>query len=192
MPIVPTSILVLRLPQQPAQKCDPSWRPEPKDYEGLGTTVVEIVTPSATAAAAAASDIFVYETLGCIDQDTMLYNADNRQFQTIIILLPDTTDTTIRYWSNEEWTNRAVVGDGRWHVFFTTLLDGDLTENRHVSGKVRGDIFVLRLSDAKDRNGLRYYEDFEERDLDWDEELRKELMGKVERFVDARARSMMR
>ena len=188
MPIVPTSIYVLRLPQQPAHKSGSNWHAVEKNYEPLGTTNVDIVTPSTTTAA---SDIFVYETLGCIDQDTMLYNAAKRQFQPKVSLQPNTID---KHWSRSQdaWTNRAVVGDGKWHVLFTTSSDGALTENRHVKGKVRGDMFVLRLSEAKDGNGLSYYEDLEPRGLDWDMGLWKELMGKVERFVDARARLMMR
>ena len=188
MAIVPTSITVARFPQQPAHKPFPRFPPEPKNYEGLDTVSVELAASSTTAAA---SDTYLHEAPRSIDQNTMLYRADKRQFQPKISLQPDVA----KYWSHKAWTDRAVVGDDKYHAFFTTTSSSDggkLTENRHVRGKVRGDVFVLRLSDEKDADGRRYYVDLEPRELDWEAGRWRDLAGKVERFVEARGRLMAR
>ena len=189
MAIVPTSITVARFPQQPAHKPFPRYPPEPKNYEGLDTVSVKLAPSSTTVTAAL--DTHLYEALRSIDPNTMLYRADKLQFQPKISLQPDVA----KYWSHKAWTDRAVVGDDKYHVFFTTTSSSDggkLTENRHVGGKVRGDVFVLRLSDGKDANGRRYYVDLEPRELDWEAGRWEGLAGKVERFVEARGRLMAR
>ena len=84
------------------------------------------------------------------------------------------------------------MGDDKYHVLFTTYPDSKLTENRHLKGKVRGDAFVLKLSDKKDGNGLRYYVDCELLELDRGDGLWEDLAGKVERFMEARGRLMGR
>lgn len=52
-----------------------------------------------------------------------------------------------------------MVGGTKYHVLFTTSQDSNLRENRHAGGKVRGDIFVLKLSDTVDENKRRFYVD---------------------------------
>ena len=187
MAIVPTGITVAYLPQQPATRTKSGCHTESKACEYLSTVSVEIAT-SSTTAATAASDISLYETLQSIDQNTMLYRADKRQFQPKISLQPDVAE----YWSRNAWRNRAVVGDDKYHVLFTTSSDSKLTENRHLKGKVRGDVFVFKLSDEKDGNGMSYYVDLELLELDRGDGLWEDLAGKVERFMEARGRLMRR
>ena len=185
MAVVPTSITVARFPQQPAHKPYPRYPPEAKDYEFLETLKVELPTSSA-AAAAPPSDISLFG-----NQTTMLYDPDRCLFQPKISLQPDVVE---RHWSDNAWANRAVVGDDKYHVLFTTSLDSTLTANRHVSGKVRGDVFVLKLSDSnvKDGKGRRYYVDLDPKDLDWEYGRWEGLAKKVERFMEARGRLMAR
>ena len=52
-----------------------------------------------------------------------------------------------------------MVDDGKYHVLFTTSRNSELRENRHADGKVRGDIFVLKLSDTVDEKKRRFYVD---------------------------------
>lgn len=72
-------------------------------------------------------------------------------------LFPDTDERY--YWPTGAWKDRAVVGGTKYHVLFTTSQDSKLRENRHAGGKVRGDIFVLKLSDMVDENKRRFYVD---------------------------------
>lgn len=57
---------------------------------------------------------------------------------------------------------------------------------------MRGDVFVLRLSEDVDEEGRRYYVDLEEGELDRAEGVWEELAGMVERFVEERERLMAR
>lgn len=79
-----------------------------------------------------------------------------------------------------------------YHVLFITSLDGNLTENRHVKGKVRGDIFVLRLSKTVDEDGRRYYVDLEPRHLDWEAGSWEVLKWEVENFMEVRGQFVTR
>ena len=71
-------------------------------------------------------------------------------------------------------------------MLFTTSSDDNLTENRHVKGKVRGDIFVLRLSETVDKDGRRYYVDVKPRDLDGKSGSWEVLRAEVEQFMEVR------
>ena len=183
MPTVPTSIRIARLPQQPAHKSDLRCPTEPIAFEALDTVNVE-TGPKSTFPVVTAFEIIAYQMLRCIDDDTMRYDAAKRQFRPTIRLQPDTA----RYWSRDAWGNRAVVGDERYHVLFTTSSsssdEGEVTENRHMKGKVSGDVFVLRLSEERDADGRRFYVDLEEEDRGY--RLWEYLAGMVERFVESR------
>lgn len=72
-------------------------------------------------------------------------------------VFPDTDER--KYWPTGAWKKRAVVSGVEYHVLFTTSQDSKLRENRHAGGKVRGDIFVLKLSDTVDENKRRFYVD---------------------------------
>ena len=84
------------------------------------------------------------------------------------------------------------VRNDRYHVLFTTSSDDNLTENRHMKGKVRGDIFVLRLSETVDEDGRRYYLDVKPRDLDGKSGSWEVIREEVETFMEWRGQFVAR
>lgn len=88
--------------------------------------------------------------------------------------------------------DRTEVRHNWYHVLFTTSLDGNLTENRHVKGKVRGDIFVLRLSKTMDEEGRGYYVDIKPHHLDWTAKSWEVLERAVENFMEVRGQFVTR
>ena len=68
---------------------------------------------------------------------------------------------TIQHWKIEGWEKRVAHGTTKHHVFFTRSRRG-LIVKRHLGYQVSGDVFILKLSDTKDENGLRFYVDMED------------------------------
>lgn len=96
--------------------------------------------------------------------------------QPAVDLLPDTRS---KYWPAEAWEARAAWalkleprlalelepdGPPLRHCFFTMHTD-NLERNKRVGNHVWGDVFVLRVSDARDENGRRFYVDEKPEDL---------------------------
>ena len=172
---VPTSITVVRYPAQQAHKLDPCFPAEGIHHEDLGTVEVDLMSRF-EAGDRIMSDFKVSQS---VDQrpDTMFYRVEKGQSQPLVILQPDTE----KFWPRSAWEDRAVVGNDKFHVLFTTSSDSNLMENRHVHGKVRGDIFVLKLSDTVGEDGFRYYADMElgewEKENKLWEDFVKEIIG---------------
>lgn len=81
-------------------------------------------------------------------------------------LLPDTRG---KYWPAEAWEKRAaweLLDDIPLRHFFFTKHTDNLTENKNLENRVSGDVFVLRVSDAIDENGRRFYVDTTPEELD--------------------------
>ena len=96
--------------------------------------------------------------------------------QPAVDFLPDTRG---KYWPAEAWEKRAawaleleprlaleLMPDGPplRHCFFTMHTD-NLERNKRVGNQVSGDVFVVRVSDARDENGRRFYVDEKPEDL---------------------------
>ena len=96
--------------------------------------------------------------------------------QPAVDFLPDTRG---KYWPAEAWETRAAWalqlerrlavelepdGPPLRHCFFTMHTD-NLERNKRVGNQVSGDVFVLRVSDARDENGRRFYVDEKPEDL---------------------------
>ena len=145
MVIVPTSITALVYPAQSPSTIDPRCPPASEEYRFLNMVNVDVDIPSSSSSS---SDRFYYPQVS---------------------LQPDINSE--KYWAPkaEAWKDRAVIvvvggGAKKFHILLTMSQSGHLQENRHVSGgggKVRGAIFVLRLSDTMDEGGRRYYVDIE-------------------------------
>ena len=87
----------------------------------------------------------------------MIRTYDDNVPQPNVSLLPDVRDR----WDDEAWEERAVLGTRRYHIFFTRSRSEFLEHNRHTRYSTWGDVFILKLSDAKDENGRRFYVDLE-------------------------------
>ena len=79
-------------------------------------------------------------------------------FQPDISLLP-----SIESWHGDAWQNRAVLpmsipGGDTYHMLFTKL-NSEEHMNRHANRRVRGDLYILKVSERKDQGGRRFYED---------------------------------
>ena len=76
-----------------------------------------------------------------------------------IRLLPDLRGI----WGEEGWKQRAVAARaGGYHMFYTLARGGSLAPNKRTGWKVRqvhGDMFLLKVSQAVDDQGYRFYED---------------------------------
>lgn len=83
---------------------------------------------------------------------------------------------TVQHWKTEGWEKRVALGTTKHHIFFTRSRSG-LIPNRHLGYHVSGDVFILKLSDIKYENGLRFYVDME------DNLQHEELLGLVMRFM---------
>lgn len=84
---------------------------------------------------------------------------DRSVMQPNIRLLPDLRQD----WGDEGWEKRAVVAKaGAYHLFYTLAKGGLLAPNKRTgwtTPQVHGDMFLLKVSEAEDDKGHRFYED---------------------------------
>ena len=95
-------------------------------------------------------------SLPVISSHSIMYS--NGPPQPKVSLLPDTRK---EHWSAEAWKKRAIFGDSKYHIFYTTHVGNGLKSNKSFQDIVSGDAFVVKLSGAKDRDGHLFYEDIE-------------------------------
>lgn len=116
--------------------------------------------------------------------DAMVYCGDKHQLEPRITLQPDTGT----YWSRSStaWKDRAVLGNIEYHAFFTTSSDPALDINSRVSPDLRGEVFLLKLSDTVDENGLRFYVDFPQVTSQSECVIVDRCLEQVRRFVENR------
>ena len=86
--------------------------------------------------------------------DAMVYRDDSPQLQPKITLQPDTGTCWSR--SSTARKDRAVLGNIQHHAFFTTFSDPALKINSFVSPDLRGEVFLLKLSNTVDENVYGY------------------------------------
>lgn len=91
-----------------------------------------------------------------------------------------------KYWPTGAWKERAVVDGAKYHVLFTTSQDSEIRENRHAGSKVRGDIFVLKLSDTVDENKRRFYVDMVPGEWESEKVVWEDLVKKMVKVRKAR------
>lgn len=122
--------------------------------------------------------------------DAMVYRGDKHQLEPKITLQPDTGT----YWSRSSiaWKDRAVLGNIQYHAFFTISSDPALDINSRVSPDLRGEVFVLKLSDTVDENGLRFYVDFPQVTSQSECVIVDRCIEQVRRFVENRPHAMHR
>ena len=63
----------------------------------------------------------------------------------------------IATWGKEGWEKRAVLGHKDIHIIYTQA-EGSLIPNKHVDGRVSGDVILARVAAQRGKNGW-YYED---------------------------------
>ena len=120
--------------------------------------------------------------------DAMVYCNDKLQLQPKITLQPDTGT----YWSRSStaWKERAVLGNIQYHAFFTTSSDPALKINSVISDYLRGEVFLLKLSNTVDENGLRFYVDFPQKVSQRESVLVDRCLEQVSRFIENRPHAM--
>ena len=82
------------------------------------------------------------------------------RFQPDIHLLPN----TVRHWDIngfQGWGRRAAIHLKGYHLFYLREKDARLPLNKHAGYRVPGKMFLLQLSDARDKTGHRFYVDFD-------------------------------
>ena len=80
------------------------------------------------------------------------------RYQPDIRLLPDTGDC----WKTEGWRGwgkRAAIDLRGYHLFYLREQGTPLDSNRHAEYQVPGKMFLLKVSDARDKDGRRFYVD---------------------------------
>ena len=121
--------------------------------------------------------------------DAMVYCDDKHQLQPKITLQPD-TGTYWSRWSSTAWKDRAVLGNIEYHAFFTTSSDPALNMNSRVSPDLRGEVFLLKLSNTVDENGLRFYVDFPQVTSQSEYVIVDRCLEQVRRFTESRPHAM--
>ena len=116
--------------------------------------------------------------------DAMVYCDDKHQLEPKVTLQPDTGT----YWSRSStaWKDRSVLGNIKYHAFFTTSSDPALNVNSCVSPDLRGEVFLLKLSNMVDENGLRFYVDFPQATSQSEYVIVDRCLEQVRRFIENR------
>ena len=151
MAVAPKSIRVLVLPQD---NPDPGDKPDFR-YETLETVRTDIrpsnPAPDDWATLKAVADRQAAKV-------HMVYYFNESTPQPNVSRLPDFGKT---HWHPEAWEKRGVLGTAGYHIFFTLSNSKDLARNRNVGYAVKGDAFIVKLSDTEDDTGRRFYVDLE-------------------------------
>ena len=86
----------------------------------------------------------------------MMYHYNESASQPNITFLPDTYNSG--HWGQGAWEKRCVVGAGKMHLLYTLSRNG-MSRNPKVENLVCGDVFILKISDSTDEDGLNFYVD---------------------------------
>ena len=101
------------------------------------------------------------------------------RYQPDIRLLPDTRDC----WKTEDWRGwgkRAAIDLKGYHLFYLRDEVTPLNFNKHAEYQVQGEMFLLKVSDARDKTGRRFYVDVDCGAEDLDDLIKS--LGTVEYF----------
>ena len=83
-------------------------------------------------------------------------------YQPDISLLPNIKE----HWPGEAWDKRAVARPSSNHHLFYTQHKENLQTNPHLQDIMSGDAIILKVSDEKDKDGLRFYVDITDTSTD--------------------------
>ena len=97
----------------------------------------------------------------------MMYHHNESLCEPNIRILPDALQSG--HWDQRAWEKRCVVGTAQYHLFYTLCADfygfGCLQGKNSTFGDVvMGDVFMLKVSDGTDEDGLHSYVDVERDD----------------------------
>ena len=93
---------------------------------------------------------------------SMMYHYKESACEPNIRFLPDAV--LGGHWDQRAWEKRCVVGTAKMHFFYTTCKDGFGYKNITFDNVVHSDVFMLKVSDSTDEEGLNFYVDFEPED----------------------------
>ena len=164
MAIAPTSVKVMVLPQDKRE-----FR-----YETLQTVRTDI-RPSKTTPDSLIKMVEIAEQFA--KQVNLLYYLNESTPQPNVSLLPDFGKA---YWGPEAWEQRGAHGTAKHHIFFTLSNSEELAPNPNMANIVKGDAFIVKLSDTKDEKERKFYVDLEPGDVKPEEIL--ELIFKVAEY----------
>ena len=89
----------------------------------------------------------------------------------------------IATWGKEGWEKRAVIGGDDLHIIYTQA-EGSLIPNKHVDGRVFGDIIIAKIAAKRGKNGWEY----EDVDPEWlDTVFMEPYLGKVKSMSSEQA-----
>ena len=113
----------------------------------------------------------------------MIYHSNESASQPNITFLPDTYNS--RYWDQGAWEKRCVVGAGKLHLFYTLSTNG-MGRNCKVDNLVFADVFILKVSEGTDKDGLNFYVDVEKEDVVQSvvDELLQQLVVQTQERID--------
>ena len=92
----------------------------------------------------------------------MMYHYKESTCEPNIRMLPDPVQSGL--WDQWDWEKRCVVGTAKMHLFYTTCRHGFGFKSNIFGNVVHSDVFMLKVSDSTDEEGLNFYVDFEPED----------------------------